>query len=216
MDRSGPCGPPLGAPSELARRRPDIRAAEAQLHAATADIGVAVADFYPSVKLNGVVALNALDLKNLWKGGSLQYQFGPSVSLPVFEGGRLKSTLDFRSRQQQEAAIAYRSTVLKAWHEVVNALDACAAEQRRRDSLAAQIGHARQALAISRTRYESGVTDFIAVLDAQRTMLQAAQQHAQSTTNVSLHLIQLYKALGGGWQGRFPTTPAPAETAALQ
>jgi outer membrane protein TolC len=94
---------PVGVPSELARRRPDIRQAEAQLHAATADIGVAVADFYPSVKLNGSVSFNALDLKNLWKGSSPQYVFGPSVSLPIFEGGRLKSALELRENQQQEA-----------------------------------------------------------------------------------------------------------------
>ncbi|ACK51364.1 RND efflux system, outer membrane lipoprotein, NodT family [Methylocella silvestris BL2] len=210
-----PPRPPLGVPSELARRRPDIRAAEAQLHATTADIGVAVADFYPSVKLNGNLVLNALDAKNLWKGSSLQYQFGPSVSLPIFEAGRLKSTLDLRSQQQQEAAIAYHKTVLSAWHEIVNALNAYSSEQRRRDSLKAQVDHASQALAISRTRYNNGVADFLTVLDAQRTVLQAMQQQAQSTTNVSISLIQLYKALGGGWQTTFPTEPPPPMEAAF-
>ena len=102
--------------------RPDIREAEAQLHAATADIGVAVADFYPSVKLNGTnVEFNALDLKDLWKGSSLQYVLGPSLSIPIFDGGRLKSTMELREIQQQEAAITYHKTVLQAWHEVVNA-----------------------------------------------------------------------------------------------
>ena len=79
---------PLGIPSELARRRPDIREAEAQLHAATANIGVAIGDFYPSVTLNGSVGFQALDLTNLWKGSSLQYAMGPNVTMPLFEGGR--------------------------------------------------------------------------------------------------------------------------------
>jgi NodT family efflux transporter outer membrane factor (OMF) lipoprotein len=201
---------PLGIASELARRRPDIRAAEAQLHAATADIGVAVADFYPSVRLNGTnVELNALDLKNLWKGSSLQYVIGPSLSLPIFAGGRLKSTLELREIQQQEAAIAYHKTVLQAWHEVVNALVAYRTEQRRRMRLKDQVDHARRALALSRTRYDAGVTDFISVLDAERTLLQAELEHAQSTTNVSTNLVQLYKALGGGWEETFPEEPVP-------
>ncbi|MGQ0446134.1 MAG: efflux transporter outer membrane subunit [Beijerinckiaceae bacterium] len=203
---------PLGIASELARRRPDIRAAEAQLHAATADIGVAVADFYPSVKLNSSnanVGLNALDLKNLWKGSSLQYVLGPSLSIPIFDGGRLKSTLQLREIQQQEAAITYHKTVLQAWHDVVNALVAYRTEQRRRARLKDQVEHSRRALALSRTRYDAGVIDFITVLDAARTLLQAELQYAQSTTSVSTNAVQLYKALGGGWEQTFPEGPVP-------
>jgi NodT family efflux transporter outer membrane factor (OMF) lipoprotein len=199
---------PLGIPSGLARRRPDVRAAEAQLHAATAAIGVAVADFYPRVTFNGNVELNALDLKNLWKGSSLQYVLGPSISLPIFAGGRLKSTLEFREAQQQEAAITYHKTVLQAWHEVVNALVAYRTEQERRARLKAQTSHSRRALALARVRYANGVADFLTVLDAERTMLQAELQYAQSTTAVSTDLVQLYKALGGGWETSFPDEPA--------
>lgn len=202
---------PLGIASELARRRPDIREAEAQLHAATANIGIAVADFYPSVKLNASnanVGFNALDLKDLWKGSSLQYMLGPSLSIPIFDGGRLKSTLELREIQQQGAAITYRKTVLQAWHEVVNALVAYRTEQQRRTRLKDQVDHSRRALALSRTRYDIGVTDFISVLDAERTLLQAELQHAQSTTNVSTNVVQLYKALGGGWEQTFPEEPA--------
>ena len=195
---------PLGIPSELARRRPDIRQAEAQLHAATATIGVAVASFYPSVTFNGNVEFNALDLKNLWKGSSLQYVLGPSISLPIFEGGRLKSTLELSEAQQQEAVIAYHKTVLQAWHEVVNALVAYRTEQERRVHLKAQTDHSRQALSLSRVRYTNGVANFITVLDAERTELQAELQYAQSTTAVSTNLVQLYKALGGGWEPIFP------------
>lgn len=199
---------PLGLPSELARRRPDIRRAEAELHAATANIGVAVADFYPSVKFNGSVGFNALDLKNLWKGSSLQYQLGPTVSLPIFEGGRLKATLDLREAQQQEAAIAYHKAVLQAWHDVVDALEAYRTEQQRRTHLKAQVDHSRQALMLARARYDHGVGDFITVLDAERTVLQAELQHAQSATSVSTDFVQLYKALGGGWEINFPNEEA--------
>jgi NodT family efflux transporter outer membrane factor (OMF) lipoprotein len=200
---------PLGIASALARRRPDIREAEAQLHAATADIGVAVADFYPSVKLNGTnVEFNALDLKNLWEGSSLQYVLGPSLSIPIFDGGRLKSTLELREIQQQEAAITYHKTVLQAWHEVVNALVAYRTEQQRRTRVKDQVDHSRRALALSRTRYDTGVIDFITVLDAARILLQAELQYAQSTTNVSTNVVQLYKALGGGWEQTFPEEPA--------
>jgi NodT family efflux transporter outer membrane factor (OMF) lipoprotein len=204
---------PLGIPSELARRRPDIRQAEAQLHVATATIGVAVADFYPRVTFNGNVELNALDLKNLWKGSSLQYVLGPSISLPIFEGGRLKSTLELRETQQQEAAIAYHKTVLQAWHEVVNAMVAYRTQQERRARLKAQTEHSRQALALSRVRYANGVADFLNVLDAERTVLQAELQYAQSTTAVSANVVQLYKALGGGWEGVFPEQPATSVAA---
>jgi len=210
-----PAHVPLGIPSELARRRPDIRAAEAQLHAATADVGVAVADFYPSLKLNGSVGFNSLDLKNLWKGSSLQYTFGPSISLPIFEGGRLKSTLELREAQQQEAAIAYQKTVLQAWHDVVNALVAFHNEQLRRSALKAQIEHSRQALMLSRARYNDGVTEFITVLNAEQTLFSAQLQYAQSSANVSTDLVQLYKALGGGWEKTLPDEPLPSLTAAL-
>lgn len=209
-----PARVPVGIPSELARRRPDIRAAEAQLHAATADIGVAVAAFYPTVQLNGAVGFDALDLGNLWKGSALQYNIGPSISMPIFQGGRLKATLELRKQQQQEAAIAYRRTVLQAWHDVVNALVAYRTEQQRRSRLARQVEHSRQALSLARIRYSDGVAEFTIVLDTERTLLQAEQQYAESTTKVSIDLVQLYKALGGGWEMTFPAAPpAPATVA---
>lgn len=210
--RTGPPRIPLGIPSELARRRPDIRAAEDALHAATANIGVAVGDFYPKVQLNGTVGFNSLDIKHLYDASSLQYMVGPSVTLPIFEGGRLRSTLKLREAQQQEAAITYRKTVLQAWHDVVNALVAHRLEQNRRARLRSQAEHASAALGLARARYNDGLTEFLTVLDAERTLLQAQQQYATSTTNVSLDLVQLFKALGGGWETEFPDVPS--ETAA--
>ncbi len=196
--------PSVGVPADLARRRPDIRAAEARLHSATAEIGVAVAAFYPTVKLNGTVGLDALDLKNLWKGSSVQYTAGPSITLPIFDAGRLKSMLELRKAQQVEAAIGYQKTVLQAWHEVVNALATYRGEQQRRARLKSQSEHARAAFSIASARHKGGVGDFLSVLDAERTLLQVAQEYETSTTNVSLDLVALYKALGGGWEAAFP------------
>ena len=106
---------PVGLPSELARRRPDIRMAEAQLHAATANIGVAIAEFYPTVSLNASPTLQALEPRDIFKGSSLQYMnIGPSVTLPIFQGGRLKGQPRLAGESQQEAAIAYHKAVLSA------------------------------------------------------------------------------------------------------
>lgn len=205
----------VGIPSDLARRRPDVRAAEAQLHEATADIGVAVASFYPTVTLNGSVGFQALDLKNLWKGSSLQYALGPSVTMPLFEGGKLTSMVNLRTAQQQEAWINYHETVLKAWHDVVNALVAYRTEAARHRDLLEQVDHAAKALNLARSRYRDGVEQFVTVLDTERTLLSAQQDAAQSATNVAVDIVALYKALGGGWQENFPPQPHPPITVAL-
>lgn len=208
--RKSPVSPavvPVGVPSELARRRPDIRLAEAKLHEATANIGVAVASFYPTVQLNGVVGFDSLNTSNLWRGSSLQYNFGPSVVLPIFNAGRLQNTLELREEQQKEAAVLYRKAVLRAWHDVVNALVAHRLEQQRRARLTAQYAHARKALDLARSRYRDGVSDFVNVLYAERTALAAELEQARATTQVELDQVQLFKALGGGWEETFPAAP---------
>lgn len=190
---------PVGVPSELARRRPDIRRAEAMLHAATAATGVAVADFYPRVTLIGNGMLQGVQPAGLLQWSGLAYAIGPSISLPIFDGGQRKRTLELREAQQQEAGLLYQRTVLGALHEVDNALTAYAAEQRRRDELARAAAQDRRAVALARERYEQGVADFLQVLTAQRALLAAEQDLADSTTTVSTNLVALYKALGGGW-----------------
>jgi NodT family efflux transporter outer membrane factor (OMF) lipoprotein len=195
---------PIGLPSELARRRPDIRQAEAQLHAATADIGVAVADFYPRVTLSGSIGLQALMAKDLGNWASRQYGLGPTVTLPLFEGGRLKATLELRKQQQQEAAINYQQTVLQALHDVDNSLIAYDAEQRRNAQIAAAVAANRQALSLARQRYDQGIATFLDVLDAQRSLLATQTQLVNSTTTESTNLVALYKALGGGWESTYP------------
>ena len=203
-----PAQVPVGVPSELARRRPDVRRAEAQLHAATADIGVAVADFYPRVTLSGSIGLQALMAKNLGNWAARQYGFGPSVTLPLFEGGRLKATLELRKEQQQEAAINYQKVVLGALHDVDNALTAFDAEQRRRAQLEGAVAANHRALDLARQRYTQGIATFLDVLDAERQQLATEQQLTDSTTTVATNLVQLYKALGGGWEETYPAEAA--------
>ena len=205
---------PIGIPSELARRRPDIREAEAQLHQATATIGVATADFYPSVTLNGSFGIQGLQPSDLWTLNSRNYAFGPTITLPIFEGGRLRATLQLRDAQQQEAAVSYERTVLRAWNEVDDALSAYEATQRRRDELIGAVADNQRALGLAQSRYQEGVATFLDVLDAQRNLLSTQQQLAIATTNVSDNLVALYKALGGGWQSAYPDRMTVADGAA--
>ena len=198
---------PIGLPSDLIRRRPDIRSAEAQLHAATADIGVAVAAFFPSVSLSGSFGLQALTLAKAFSWDARQYGVGPTISLPIFQGGRLRETLQLRKQQQREAAITYQRTVLQALHDVDDALIAYTNEQRRRDQLQQDVNASRRALDLARQRYTQGVSTFLDVLDAERTVLAAEQQLNDSTTTVSTNLVALYKALGGGWETTYPAQP---------
>jgi NodT family efflux transporter outer membrane factor (OMF) lipoprotein len=200
---------PVGLPSELARRRPDVVQAEAQLHAATANIGVAVAAFYPSVTLSGSIGLQSLQPAQFFSFNARQYAAGPGITIPIFQGGLLKSTLYLREAQQEEAAVFYQKTVLQAWHDVDNALTAYQTEQARRDQLVLAVAQNERALTLAQSRYQEGVSDFLTVLVAQTNLLSSQQQLADSTTTVSENLVALYKALGGGWE-----TDLPRDTAA--
>jgi NodT family efflux transporter outer membrane factor (OMF) lipoprotein len=204
---------PIGLPSELARRRPDVVQAEAQLHAATATIGVAVAAFYPSVTLSGSVGLQALQPSKFFSFNARQYAAGPGVTIPIFEGGELKATLQLREAQQAEAAVSYQKTVLQAWHDVDNALTAYQTEQARRDQLVQAVAQNQRALDLAQSRYQEGVADFLTVLVAETSLLSSQLQLADSTTTVSENLVALYKALGGGWETDLPRA---AETTSMQ
>ncbi|PMS30871.1 NodT family efflux transporter outer membrane factor (OMF) lipoprotein [Trinickia symbiotica] len=194
---------PIGFPSELVQRRPDIRKAEAELHAATASIGVAKADFYPRIMLNGSAGFQSLQLSNLASWASGQFVIGPSITFPIFEGGRLKGTLQLREAQQQEAAIAYKETVLRAWQEVDDALVTYDAEQRRRDRLAQAVTMNERALSVARERYKAGALDYLDVLNVQKQLLEAQSNLEQSRATAATNLITLCKALGGGWESTY-------------
>ena len=191
---------PIGVPSELVQRRPDIRKAEAQLHAATASIGMAKADFYPRISLNGSAGFQSLQLSNLANWASGQFVVGPTITLPIFEGGRLKGTLHLREAQQQEAAIAYQHTVLEAWREVDDALVLYDAEQRRHQRLEKVVSLNQRALSIAQQRYKAGAVDFLDVLNVQKQLLDAQSNLEQSKADADANLITLCKALGGGWE----------------
>lgn len=190
-----------GVPSELARRRPDIRRAEAQLHAATAEIGVAVADLYPRISLTGSFAQQSLDAGDFADWGARQWVIGPSISIPIFQGGRLKSVVELRKLQQQEAAVNYQRTVLAAWHEIENALNAYASERRRNEELSRVVVASRDAYEIAHIRYQHGLVNYLVDLDANRTLLQSERAFSESNTQLGIQLVALYKALGGGWTG---------------
>ena len=188
-----------GVPSEVARRRPDIRRAEGRLHAATAEIGVAVADLYPRITLTGNFVQQSLRASDLTEWGSRQWSIGPSISVPIFDGARRHSVVEIRKLQQQEAVVNYQRTVLQAWHEIENALSAYTAEQQRNQELDAALAASRDAYDIAHVRYSHGLVNYLVELDAHRTLLQVERAHAESTTQVGTRLVGIYKALGGGW-----------------
>ena len=186
----------LGLPSEVALRRPDIQRAQAQLHAATAGIGVAVADLYPRITIGARFGFESVDASTFGEWGSRAWSIGPSLQLPIFDGGRRRATVTLRKLQEQEAAVAYQQTVLKAWHEIDDALSSYSAERQRNAQLAAMELASRDAWELARVRYEHGMTDFLVALDAQRTLLQAQRAHADSSARLALGLVAVTKALG--------------------
>jgi NodT family efflux transporter outer membrane factor (OMF) lipoprotein len=190
---------PVGLPATLLRRRPDIREAEARLHMATAETGVAVASFFPDITLTGHVGLQGLQLANAFSMPDLEATVGPSISLPIFEGGQLRGNLRLRRSRQREAALDYRDTVLAAWQDVDNALTAYAMAQERDELVARAVEKDRDALAAAQQSYQQGATDFLNVISAEASLLQGEDDLAQSETEIETDLVGLYKALGGGW-----------------
>jgi NodT family efflux transporter outer membrane factor (OMF) lipoprotein len=194
----------VGLPGDLLRRRPDIRAAEARLHAATARVGVATAALFPRLTFDASFGTQAERFPDLADWASRFFNVGPSLDIPIFEGGKLRATVRLQDIREQEAAVAYADTVLGAVHEVENALVACQTEQTRRTSLEATVQQNQETLTLARQRYSGGVTTFLDVLNAERTLQQSELSAADSTAAASTDLVALYKALGGGWQKTAP------------
>jgi outer membrane protein, multidrug efflux system len=190
----------VGDPASLLRRRPDIRVAERQLAASTALVGVAVADYFPKVTFTGNFTYSAAQPSNLGTSPSRGYVIGPGITWAAFDLGRVHAQVA-QARARDDVALAtYEKTVLGALEETENAL---VTHARARDSLT-HVADAAEASAtaarLARTRYEGGYVDFLEVLDAERTQLQAEDTLAQSRTNTATSLIAVYKALGGGWE----------------
>jgi NodT family efflux transporter outer membrane factor (OMF) lipoprotein len=191
---------PVGLPASLARRRPDIRLAEARLHAATAETGVAIAQLFPDVSLTGEVGLRADRAKYLTRWANLFYSFGPAVSLPIFEGGRLTANITLAKTEQAIAVVDYRKTVLNALEEVENALTAYRTDEAQRKSVGATVAAYERSLDLARDRYLHGLSSFIDVQNAEHNLDQNRQQLLTIALAETTDLISLYKALGGGWQ----------------
>jgi NodT family efflux transporter outer membrane factor (OMF) lipoprotein len=186
----------FGLPSEVALRRPDIRAAEARLHQATASIGVARADLYPSVRLGAHFGTESYLSDEVFDWASRTWSFGPTVNLPLFDHGRRKSIVQLRTLEQQEAAVSYRRTVLAAWKEIDDALTSYAAEQQQARELIARVAHAGDAYQLAQARYDGGTIDFLAVLDSQRSYVLARRDLAASEGRLNIRFVTLNKAIG--------------------
>jgi NodT family efflux transporter outer membrane factor (OMF) lipoprotein len=191
---------PVGLPSELIRRRPDIRRAEEQLHAATARIGVATADLFPRFSLTGSFGFASSDLSNVLNWANRSWSLGPSFVWPIFTAGRITSNIQVQTALEEQALINYRKSILVALNEVESALVAYAKEQERRNFLVRAVAENRRALDLAMQLYTAGETDFLDVLTVQRTLSASEDALVQSTRALDTNLVALYKALGGGWE----------------
>jgi multidrug efflux system outer membrane protein len=192
---------PVGLPSELIRRRPDIRRAEAQLHAATARIGVATADLFPKFSLTGSFGFSSNDLTRLGNLASSKFwSFGPSVTWPIFAGGRIYWNIKVQDALAEQSLLTYQKTVLIALQDVETALVAYAKEQEHRKSLSEAVANNRTAVDMAMKLYVAGKTDFLNVLTAQLNLYTSENALIQSIRTLDTNLIALYKALGGGWE----------------
>jgi len=194
----------VGVPADILRQRPDVRRAERQLAAQTAQIGVATADLYPRFSLLGSIGLEALSPGNLFLTSSRTHGIGATVAWPLFDAGAIRSNIEVQSALQEQALIRYEAVVLTALEDVENALVAYAKEQRRRQSLTEATEAARRAVDLAQKQYTSGLIEFGNVLIAQRSLLSLEDQLAVSDGGVTSNLIALYKSLGGGWKSLMP------------
>ncbi len=202
---------PVGLPSELIRRRPDIRRAEAQLHAATARIGVATANLFPQFSLTGTMGLSSNELTKLGNlANSKFWSFGPSVTWPLFAGGSLAWQVKVQDALAEQALLTYQKTVLTALQDVETALVAYAKEQEHRKALSEAVENNRKAVDAAMKLYTAGRTDFLNVLTAQLNLYNSENALVQSTNAVDTNLVALYKALGGGWE-KSPYAPTRQE-----
>jgi NodT family efflux transporter outer membrane factor (OMF) lipoprotein len=189
----------VGVPAETLRQRPDVRRAERELAAATARVGVATAERYPSLSLVGSIGLEASASDALFSSGAGTAAFGTSLVQSILDFGRRSGAVEAEDALREQALERFGATVLSALEEVENALVAFREEQERRQALSEAAGAAERASALSRDQYSSGLVDFESVLASERSLVSLQDQLATSEGEVTANLIRLYKALGGGW-----------------
>lgn len=193
---------PAGLPSSLLERRPDIVAAEHNLEAANARIGVAKAEFFPKIQLTSTAGLASADLGSLFTWPSRAASVGPSISVPVFQGGRNRANLAAANARYEQSVAGYRDTVLNAFREVEDALSDLGTLAAQHDAVNRALASARDTATLADGRYQQGLSSYLDVVDAQRVTLQMERQDAQLRGQRAVSTILLAKALSGGWQGR--------------
>jgi multidrug efflux system outer membrane protein len=191
---------PPGVPSAMFERRPDIRQAEARLHAATARIGVAKAAFFPRVFLSGIAAGGGLMIDGRWVGPQGLFSIGPQITLPIFNTGRTQAGVHSAEARTEETLAQYRQTILQAFREVADALVEHRKRREFRTQQEALVTAAGDAARLADIRYKGGVTSYLEVLDSERQFFDAQLGLVRSNRDVLLAVVRLYRALGGGWQ----------------
>jgi multidrug efflux system outer membrane protein len=191
---------PVGLPSSLVERRPDIQSAEQQLIAANARIGVAKAAYFPQISLTALAGYQSPALTNLFTGPAGLWSVGGQLVQPIFTGGRIRSNVKLTEAQQQEAVLVYQQSIQQAFREVSDSLVAYRKNQEFRAQEELLTNSAQDATRLSDMRYRGGVTSYLEVLDSDTRYFDAQLGLAQAQLNERLALVQLYNALGGGWQ----------------
>jgi NodT family efflux transporter outer membrane factor (OMF) lipoprotein len=199
---------PVGLPSELLERRPDILQAEATLVASNARIGQARAYFFPTLMITGQGGLQSADFAKWFTGNSLNYSIGPSVTLPIFQGGTNMARLDQAESQYQQMLESYRQTILLAFREVADLLVSVHARGEQLMHQRAQLTAAQEVVRLAQVRYRKGMVNYLDVLDAQRTVLTAETQLVLTERARLTEMVSLFKALGGGWEPASPIPPS--------
>jgi outer membrane protein, multidrug efflux system len=189
----------VSLPAELLRQRPDIRSAERQLAAQTAQIGVATAQLYPRFTLSGSFAFDSFSFSDWIRWPARSFSYGPAFQWNIFDAGRIRSNIEAQDALTEQALVSYEQTVLNAVEDVESEIAAYAQERIRLEALRRSVVAARQSVALVETLYRTGLTDFQNVLDTQRSQFQQEDQFYQSEGFVTQNLIQIYRALGGGW-----------------
>lgn len=191
---------PVALPSELLRRRPDIRRAEREVASSTARIGVATADLFPRFSLTGLAGFQSASLADLLRSGSGYWALGPTVRWPIFNAGRIRGNIEVQNALQEQALIRYKKTVLTSLEEVENALVAYSKEHLSRRAHGEAVASNSKAADIAGELYRKGLVSFLNVLDSQRSLYQSEDQLAQSDQRIATNLVALFKSLGGGWE----------------
>jgi multidrug efflux system outer membrane protein len=205
---SAPARIAAGIPSDLLRRRPDIRSAEAQIHAATALIGVAEADLFPKFAMTGSLGFQSQKADALFNWNKRIWSVGPTAGWNIFDAGRTRANIEAQKAVQEQTLLIYQQTVLTALQETEDALIALTKEKEHRDALQKSVEANRKAVKLAMQLYTEGEADFLNVLTAQRALFSSEDALVNSSRTVSTNLVALYKALGGGWEDQYPENEA--------